>query len=89
MHPLVIRSVIGFALFGFTSATLSGQTWEWTGSAGNAWSEGLNWDAGVPVGGSETILWFDQVPAPEIIHNIAGGLVLNQLNFTENSGPLR
>lgn len=61
-------------------------SFQWTGTLDGNWTTGMNWLGGVPAGAADTALIFDSATQLTTNNDIAGGLVLNSLSFSANSG---
>ncbi len=67
-------------------ASAQAATFEWTGLNSGDWATGTNWSSSVPTSATDTVLLFDNASRLGTTNNIAGGLTLNSLTLTANSG---
>lgn len=80
-----LRSISAAALV-LLPALARAAAFQWTGTTDGNWTTGTNWLGGVPGGGADTALLFDSATQLTTNNDIAGGLVLNSLSFSANSG---
>ena len=70
-------------------APLFAASWTWVNPAGGGWNTATNWNlSSVPAGAPDTTLIFSQSTAYISTNDLASGLSLNQLAFTNGSGPV-
>src|SRR4051812_35355199 len=87
MSLRAIRSLL-FGIVCTAPVALPAQTFVWTGATDGNWATAANWDAGVPAGGTTTVISFDASANPTTVNNLSGGLTLNQLTFGANAGAV-
>jgi|GEM_PF-1980413 len=58
----------------------------WTGTTNGNWATGTNWAEGLPASATTTALIFNNATQLTTSNNISGGLTLNSLTLTANSG---
>jgi len=78
--------ITGSLLWGLTALLVHAAPFAWTGTTSGNWATGSNWDAGVPASATTTTLVFDNTSQLTTNNNISGGLALNSLTLTANSG---
>ena len=67
------------------SSDVQGAVSNWSGATDGNWNTGTNWDS-VPVSATTTALVFDNANQLTTTNDIPGGLTLNSLTLTANSG---
>ena len=86
MNIQSLRSVFFAVLAAAFPVSMEGATFEWTGLTSGDWATGTNWSSSVPPSALDTALLFDNATQIATTNNITGGLTLNSLTLTANSG---